>query len=342
MKKRRTLYAYYRFARHLLHEFRWPLGVFFTIVLGGGLLFKMTYREAELTIGEACYDTFLMIFVQNPLRFPTQPNEWWLKPLFFIIPITGLGAVADSVVRLGYFIFTAKQKLPEWHRMNASAMKNHIIVCGVGKVGYRILEELLALKEDVVAIERNNESPLVEEMIGRGVTIIIGECRLRKTLEEANVAHARAVILATNDDLANIDAALTAREIKPGIRVVLRMFDDTMASKVAPAFGMPAISTSSAAATAFICAVTERNIFQSIQLGAQRLHVADLIVSAGHRLVGRTVGELQRDCSVNIVMHMSNGRTEVNPSHASKLCPEDHLIVISDLGGISKLEEMNR
>jgi Trk K+ transport system NAD-binding subunit len=270
------------------------------------------------------------------------PREWYLQVFFFLVPVVGLGAVADSVVRLGYFIFTAKQKLQEWHIMNASMTRNHLVVCGAGKVGYRIILELLSMKEDVVVIERKTDSPLVEELRDRGVTILHGECRSRKMLEQANVAHAKSIILATDDDLANIDSALTAREIKPDIRVVVRLFDDTMADKVATAFRMPAISTSACAATAFIAAATERNIFTSFQLGGRQLHLADLIVNGRAKLPGRTVGDIQKEFEINVVMHVSGGRTDVNPSHATSLKPEDHVVLIASIENLTRLEALNR
>lgn len=357
MSKLRSVYAYYRFGLYLAREYRWPVGVFVFLVFGGGLLLHLTYlNETEpggvqtLTVGaadphasvayiEACYGVFLMIFMQNYFKFP---HEWYLQALFFIVPIVGLGAVANSFVRMGYLIFTRKQNLPEWHSMIASTMRNHLVLCGVGKVGYRILEELLVLKEEVVAIERNGASPFVAEMLARGVTIIIGEARLRKTLEEAHVQTARAVILATDDDLANLDAALTAREIKPDIRVVLRLFDDTIANKVAATLSMPAISTASTSASALIAAATERHIFHSFQIGGQKLHVVGLTVSPRSRLKGRDVGSIQKEFGVNIVMHQGAGKTAENPEHEVKLSAGDEIVFIAALGCIARLEESNR
>ena len=351
MKKRRTLYAYYRFARFLEREFRWPVIVFLALVLGGGLLIHLFYRGEKggvetLTVGgdsigyvEACYGVLSMVFTQNYFKFP---KEWYLQILFFLVPIVGLGAVANSLVRLGYFIFTKKQKLPEWHCMIASTMRNHIVVVGLGRVGYRILQELLALKEDAVAIEKNSSSALVAEMIDAGVPVIIGEARLRKTLEEANVKSARSVILATDDDLANIDAALTAREINPDIKIVLRLFDDTLAAKVATAMGLPAISTSSAAAPPLIAAATGRNIFQSFQIGGQKLHVVGLTVSPSSRLKDRHVGEIQKEFDVNIVMYQADGKTAVNPQHDVRLSPGNQIVFISTIDHIARLEELNR
>lgn len=339
MRKRRSAYACWRFAVYLAREFKWPLLVSFALVLGGGLVLHLFYDEQPLSYGRACHAVFSMMFFEMiPL-----PSQWYLQPLFYVVPIIGLGAIADSIVRLGYLVFTRKQKLQEWQIMQASLLRNHLVVVGAGKVGYRIIKDLLAMREEVVAIDRKLDSPLVTELLDLGVPIIQGEARLRKTLEDAGVAHARAVILATDDDLANLDAALTAREIKPDVRVVLRLFDETLATKVASAFKLPAISTSATSAPAFIAAATGRNVFQSFCLdGGETLHVADFAVAAGSPWDGRNVGDVQKECGVNIVLHKRNGAVRVNPDHALTLEANDRMVVIAPIERIAGLEKVRR
>ena len=321
-----------RRARYIAREFRWPLLVFATIVLLAGALFS---RTMQLPYAKACFGVFMLIFVQPSLEFP---DHWYDQALFFIIPIVGLGAVADSVVRLGYLIFSSKRKLQEWWIMEASTYRNHIVICGLGRVGYRIVQELLDAKEAVVAIEKDGDSMFVEEMQDRGVPVLIGEARLKKNLLLANLEHARAIILATNDDLANLDSALTAREIKPDIKVVLRLFDDTLATKVAGQFQMPVISTSQVSAPAFVAAVTGKNIHQCIRMDGQTIQVADLHVS---RLPSRTVAALQKEYGVTVVLHKRSGGTAMAEPD-SAIQPGDTLVVAAPGERMHKLEAANR
>ena len=137
---------YLRFTRYLLWEFRWPILVFWGLVLLGGLGLQSFYHSPNperppLGYVEACYAVFSLIFVSPTVDFP---KEWYLQPFFFLVPLIGLGATADSLVRFGYLVFARKNNLPEWQRMTASLYRQHIVVVGVGKVGYRILKELLA------------------------------------------------------------------------------------------------------------------------------------------------------------------------------------------------------
>ena len=160
------------------------------------------------------------------------------------------------MVRLAYLVFTRKQNLPEWNRMLASLCRNHFVVIGVGKVGYQVIKQLLEMRETVVAIEMASGSPLLGELFDKGVPVIQGNARQTSVLEQANVRQARSVIITTSDDLTNLDAAITARDLNPSAKIVIRLFDETLATKVAGAFSMPTISTSQVAAPAFIAAAT--------------------------------------------------------------------------------------
>jgi len=333
------LAMYARYLRYLLWEFRWSLGIFWSLVVLGGLVLQHSYHHRTLSYAEACYSVFLLIFLEPYLDFP---DEWYLQPLFFLLPIVGLGAVVDSLVRLGYLMFTKKSQLPEWQRMIASLYRDHLIVVGVGKVGHQVIKGILALREPVIAVERvGSESALLEEIIDLGVPVIRGDGRAAKTLEQAGIAHARAVILATSDDLANLDAGLTARDLNAQARIVLRLFDESLAVKIAGAFAMPAISTARVSAPAFIAAATGRKVYQRFQLADQQLHLIDLAITSTGGLVGRTVGEVQAGTRVNVVMHHGKSGVNVNPAHDLVFEPGDTILVIAPIDRLLDLEGIN-
>src|SRR3954447_24343805 len=319
---------YIRYIGYLLWEFRLPLSVFAGLVFFGGLALHHLYRHEHVPFPKACYAVFLMIFLESGLDFP---DEWYLQPLFFLLPIVGLGAVADSVVRLAFLMFTKKQQLPEWQRMVASLYRNHVVVVGVGKVGYQIIRGLLELRETVVAIDMADRALLREDVFDLGVPIIQGNARNAKTLEQAGVKVASAVILATSDDLTNLDAGLTARDLNPGARIVLRLFDESLAVKVAGAFTLPAISTAQVAAPAFLAAATGRKVYHEFRLADQPLHLTDMTILPAGELVGMSVGVIQSANRDNIVMHQGPSGVNVNPGHEIVLGPGDSILVIAPM-----------
>ncbi|MEO6810551.1 MAG: NAD-binding protein [Isosphaeraceae bacterium] len=330
----------FRYARYLAREFRWSLGVFWSLVLTGGLYLHYFYHNQPLSYMEACYSVFMLIFLESYLPFA---NEWYLWPLFFLLPIIGLGAVADSLIRLAYLTFSQKQKLPEWQRMVASLYRNHTVVVGVGKVGFQIIQELLALRELVVAVERaGTDFPLLDEVLDVGVPLVRGDGRNPKILEQAGVRAAKAVIVATSDDLTNLDSGLTARDLNQNARIVLRLFDDSLAVKVRGAFAMPVISTAHVSAPAFVAAATGRKVYQDFQLAGRSLHLIDLTICPDGALVGKTVGEIQEISQVNIVMHHGPSSVNINPGHDQVLGPDDELLVIAPIDRLIEIEALNQ
>jgi Trk K+ transport system NAD-binding subunit len=122
----------------------------------------------------------------------------------------------------------------------------------------------------------------------------------------------------------------------------MRLYDDTLAEKVGGAFDMPALSTAQVAASAFIAAATNRRVYQQFELDGQQLHLIDLTVRAGTALVNRTVGEIQAERQVNIVMHRGADGVNVNPGHDVRLAPNDRVLVIAPIAHLRELEARNQ
>jgi len=180
------------------------------------------------------------------------------------------------------------------------------------------------------------------ELFDKGVPVVQGNARMSSVLEQGGVRQARAVIVTTSDDLTNLDAAITARELNRDAKIVIRLFDETLATKVAGAFSMPTISTSQVAAPAFIAAATGRKIYQGFQLAGEYVHLTDITISPTGRLVGATVGDVQSDKRINIVMHQGAGGVHVNPDPLILLEPGDTILVIAPMEALLTLESMNQ
>lgn len=337
------LWVHVRYLAYLVWEFRIPLGIFAAVVLGGGLALHHLYGREAVSCGRAFYAVFLMIFLESGLEFP---DEWYLQTLFFLVPIVGLGALADSVVRLAYLMFTKKQRLPEWHRMVASLYRRHVVVVGVWRVGLQVIKGLLELNEQVVAVHPDPDpdpgNALLDEVYDLGIPVIRGNVRGAKTLAQAGVAHASAVIVTTGDDLTNLDCALTARDLNPTARIVLRLFDETLSAKVTGAFAMPTVSTAHVSAPAFIAAATGRKVYQEFQLAGRLVHLTDLVVHAGGGLVGKAIGAVEADKQVNVVMHQGPNGLDLNPQAPVVLSAGDTLLVIAPVQRLIDLEALNR
>ena len=121
-------------------------------------------------------------------------------------------------------------------------MEKPILLCGLGRMGWPVLEYLTAAGLPVVAIDlvdRSGDARLA------GVRFVHGDCRRREVLERAGVVGARGVLILTSDDLVNISTALMVRGLDPEVRVVVRMFNQNLITRLGKAVhNVYALSTS--------------------------------------------------------------------------------------------------
>jgi voltage-gated potassium channel Kch len=111
-------------------------------------------------------------------------------------------------------------------------LKDHVILCGLGNLGYFIAEELLQKGEKLIIIEQNENGRYLDYFRQLGAEIYIGDGRSAEVLHDANVVQARALISAVNNDFINLEIGLNARSVQPDIKLILRIFDGQMAEKI--------------------------------------------------------------------------------------------------------------
>lgn len=128
-------------------------------------------------------------------------------------------------------IISRKLGEKEWMMVKASTYRDHVVLCGLGHLGYRVLTTLLQQGAHVVAIEKEESGRFVNDAKATGTPVLVRDMKEDQALIEAGVETASVIVIATNDDLANVEVALDARRMNPKIRVVMRMFDQTIATK---------------------------------------------------------------------------------------------------------------
>jgi voltage-gated potassium channel Kch len=107
--------------------------------------------------------------------------------------------------------------------------KNHVIVCGLGRLGYCIVEELIKAGEKVIVVQNNADSDKADELRLRGVDVYVGNARSFAVLQDVNVINARGLISVIDNDYLNLEIGLNARSIRSDLPLVLRIVDEEMA-----------------------------------------------------------------------------------------------------------------
>lgn len=174
----------------------------------------------------------------------------WLKAYGILLMLLGSAAVATlySIVT-DYLITSRLQQLIGRGRTN---LNDHVIVAGVGNLGYHTVDELQRMGAKVVAVEPSMDGQHVTAIRAK-TPVIIGDAREADTLRRAGVERAAAVVAATNDDTVNLSIGLSACKLNPSVRTVVRLFDAGFAKKVQDSLRIDvALSASRIAAPAFV------------------------------------------------------------------------------------------
>lgn len=340
----RVLRAQLRDAQVLLQESWLSLSLFFIIILTGAIILSLGYTypgtDQHPPFSEALHATFSLVFFEIVLPYP---QEGGIQILYFIIPIFGLAVVADGIIRFGHALVSKKERGQKWQVAMASTYHNHILICGVGKIGYRVILELLNLKRDVVAIEQNADSPFLERIQEMKVPVIIADARRTEALIKAGVRKAEAILPCTNDELTNLDIALDARELNPKINIVIRMFDPDRARRVEKGLGgFTVFSTSALAAPVFASAAIRENVRHSFYVGENLLHISEVVILPDSRILGWPIGRLETDLDLSVICHERDGCTDLHPADELDLLEGDTILVLASLDTLHRLSAMNQ
>lgn len=325
------------FARAVIAH-RWMSFVaLFLLLLGGGACFVWLEPEKGHTLPQAMYFTWSLMFGQPPEAFP---KPLLLQVLFFVVPILGVAIFLEAIVEIALMLRDREKGAHEWHRIMSRSMKDHVVLVGLGRLGWRTYSLLRKLGEDVVVIERDEKNAFLEDVRRDGMPLFIGDARREQWLVEANVAEAKSIVLASDDDLANLEIALDARRIRPSIHVVMRMFDPNMAEKVRDGFQIhTAMSASSLAAPAFATAAVAPAVLFSVIVGDELVVSRHWRVAAKDAFDGATVGEAIARHAIGIVeLRKAHADPRYFPAPDVRIAAGDELVVQGTFDAIERLE----
>lgn len=220
-------------------------------------------------------------------------------------------------------------------------IRDHVVVAGLGAIGYRTALGIRARGVPAVVVESQDDGRFVSATRAAGIPVVIGDARHRDVLDEVRLARARALVCATSDDLVNLSAALNGRAIRPDLRVVVRLFDPDFALRVQRGFGIRFTrSVSQLAAPAFAAAATRTEVVATVPIGDRRMALfARLRVPAGSALEGSLAASLDRAGARRVLAVADPGsdvaRWDIPPDEV--LDEGEEVIVVASRAGLAEL-----
>lgn len=183
---------------------QWPLiwALAVTAFVLGVNGFAHLPARAPMSLADDVYST-LQLFVLN-VSF-TGALNWQLEVARFLAP----GVMAYTATQALLVLFREQLKL-----LRLRFTKGHVVVCGLGRTGCKVVADLLRHGGRVVVIEEDRENDWTAMCEGLGASILIGDATDAHVLSQARVGLARLLIVVCGNDGVNVEVVIRAYELK--------------------------------------------------------------------------------------------------------------------------------
>lgn len=325
----RKIRASWRDTLLLLREFSTPLLSFAAMIAISGWLFTILSKGTSTpvhSLAEGVYAMLSLTFLQPTTNFPEQ---WYLQAFFFLLPVFGVALLAQGLADFGILFFNRRTRGKEWQMAVASTMNDHVVLVGMGHLGYRVILKLRELEQDVVAIEISPKIELSNAIQKLDVPLIHDDATREDVLRAAGVDRARTIMLCTQNDSLNLEVALKARNLNPDIEVVVRIFDDDFATSLQKQFGFRALSATGMAAPIFAANAADIDITLPISIEGQPHVLARFAISKKSFLCTMTVHEIEEKFHASLILLQHDGRSHFHPDGKMPITAGDSISVFA-------------
>ena len=217
-----------------------------------------------------------------------------IKVFTAIMMIIGAGVIGICYALLNDLILGSRFK--QFWDVARVPHKHHYIVCGLGGIGIETIRQLQHQGHEVVAIECDPKNRYLHTARLMGVPVIIEDARMPATLKAANIQAAKAIVVATSNDMVNVEIGLTGKAITPRISVILRSQEPQFAQSVQEVFGFETVLCPAELAThAFAAAALGGRILGNGMTDDLLWVAIATLITPNHPFCGRKVETAARE-----------------------------------------------
>jgi voltage-gated potassium channel len=224
-------------------------------------------------------------------------------------------------------------------------LKDHIVVCGYGRMGRFVCEQFERQRLRYVVIDRRPDLPSAGTFV-TGIPLV-GDATSDEVLKHAGVARAKALITVLSSDADNLYITLSARLLNERLTIVARAEEADAQAKLTRVGANRVVSPYLIGGARVAQAVLRPAVLDFIELATQREHldlqIEETALAAGSRLVGRTLEEsqLRQDLGVIVVaVKRPGGEMVFNPPGYLRLEAGDTLIALGHRQNLDRLDEL--
>jgi voltage-gated potassium channel len=224
-------------------------------------------------------------------------------------------------------------------------LSNHYIVCGTGRTGSHVVQELLAVGEKVIGVDTSADA--LDELRERGVLTVRGDATDDEALAEAGLARAKGLVVTLDDDKTNMYVVLSARQANPRLRIVAKAVSSTAAAKLRRAGADAVVSPTHIGglrlASELLRPQVVRFLDEMLRDRDARLRIEEAHVGTRGPVVGLTLKQAklrERSGVLILAVRAPDGELHYVPPSDLRITPGHTLIAIGRPEEIVKLREV--
>ena len=222
-------------------------------------------------------------------------------------------------------------------------IKDHFILCGYGRIGSIIANELHQQGVPLVVVER--DPGRVRQAIDRGWLALEADASREEVLTTAGIHRARGLIAAVGTDAENVFTVLTARVMRPDLFIIARVESDDAEHKLRRAGADRVISPYQIGATHMVQTALRPAVVDFVQLATsserldlsmEQVHINNDSALANQSIVD--AGIRQRFGVIVVGIKRAGGTMEFNPPPEAIMRAGDELVVLGRTDSVKALE----
>lgn len=301
-----------------------------------------------LTHGEhAWFDSFYMTFITvSTIGFGEvfdMSNNMPARALTVMIGVLGAGTLSMmfSIVTV-LFLESDLNGTLKRKRMNKviAKLQGHYILCGLGRVGCNVAHELEMTQRSFVAVDENLKMLQDYQEKNLAALSVHGDASDDDVLLQAGIHHAAGIFAVTGDDSMNLMIVITAKQLRPDVRVVARAHEVRNIEKLKKAGADSIVSPDFTGGMRIASAMIRPHVvtFLEEMLRAEGdFRVEEIHIPATFE--ARSIGSItaRNDHYILIAVRQKNGHTVFNPDAELLLEHGQILIVMAGSSGRAEL-----
>jgi len=291
---------------------------------------------------------YMMVITLSTVGFgEIHPLSDRARLLTAMIIICGVGNFAYIVGSFSRMLVDGHLHKLLWRRKvqrRIDKLDNHYIICGYGRIGCVVVQEILKVSPDVVVIEHAPE--LIEQLKREGIMHLAGDATDDGLLVAAGIKRAKSIVTALTDEAANVYVTLTARQLNPGISIIARANNASHITRLEFAGANKVVLPHLIGGVRMAHTVLRPTVTDFLDLairGNIDLQLEQLLISRNSVFVGKNLmdSNIRKEFDLIIVaIKRESGELVFNPGPREVLCGGDTVITLGRQTDLQRICEL--